>query len=225
MKQYEDVIKELDADIPASAVASRDAGQGRKLSYLTGWYVIDRLNKVLGIGNWAYGSDVMLLFADKVGDKFSVHYSAKVRFVVTIGTVQTEFIDYGYGDGSDKYNIGKAHELAIKEAVTDGIKRCAKNLGMSMGLALYDKDQEHVADVPKPKAAAKEGAKEAATKKIILDKAGKAVENKKMLYTDLNSRLKSDYKIKDTGSFSENLKMLSETQASEFLTYLTGALS
>jgi recombination DNA repair RAD52 pathway protein len=52
--------------------------------------------------------------------------------------------DVGYGDGSDKTNPGKAHELAAKEAVTDALKRCAKNLGMSMGLALYDKTQENV---------------------------------------------------------------------------------
>jgi recombination DNA repair RAD52 pathway protein len=70
------------------------------------------------------------------------------------GGVKTEFIDYGYGDGSDKFKIGKAHELAVKEAVTDGIKRCAKNLGMSMGLALYDKTQENVEDAAPEKPAA-----------------------------------------------------------------------
>jgi hypothetical protein len=30
--------------------------------------------------------------------------------------------------------------------VTDAVKRCAKNLGMSLGLALYDKSQENVDD-------------------------------------------------------------------------------
>lgn len=155
-KSYEEIVKELDAKIPRDAISERDGGGGRKLSYLEGHYVIDRLNKVLGPGNWAYTSEANVAhqgtISGKSGETYSVHYITKVRLVVTIGDKPTEFSDYGYGDGSDRNNPGKAHELAVKESVTDGLKRCAKNLGMSMGLALYDKSQENVEEfVPEVK--------------------------------------------------------------------------
>lgn len=152
-KTQEQLITELDAKIPRDAIASRQGGGASKLSYLEGWYVIDRLNKTIGQGNWAYTADAQVAHVD-VENK-SVHYTAKVRLAVKFPSGETtEFSDYGYGDGSDKYKIGKAHELAIKEAVTDGIKRCAKNLGMSLGLALYDKTQENVEEAPRAAAQA-----------------------------------------------------------------------
>lgn len=157
-KTYEQVVQELDAKIPRDCISSREGGGRSKLSYLEGHYVIDRLNKVLGQGNWAYSAEANLVHTDTANN--SVHYLAKVRLVVDLPgeperkRVTTEFVDYGYGDGKDKYSIGKAHELAVKESVTDGIKRCAKNLGMSMGLALYNKTQENVEDAPAEKAVA-----------------------------------------------------------------------
>lgn len=151
-KTVNEIKNKLDAKIPREVIAEREGGGKRKLSYLEGWYVISRLNEVLGQGNWAYQTEQMnLVFAGEVGDKQTVHYIAKVVLEVRgLGEMPVYFSDYGYGDGSDKYNIGKAHELAVKEAVTDGIKRCAKNLGMSMGLALYDKTQENVEDAEEP---------------------------------------------------------------------------
>lgn len=162
MNRNEELLKELNAPIPRAAVSEREAGfGGRTLSYLEGWYVIDRLNRVFGQGNWSYAADVSLIRFDELekdyGQKkqkfFSAHYMAKVKLRVNIEnkegiTLPVEFSDYGYGDGTDRAIPGKAHELAIKESVTDGLKRCAKNLGMSMGLALYDKSQEFVSDTP-----------------------------------------------------------------------------
>jgi DNA recombination protein Rad52 len=145
-----EIRKALDAKIPGNAVAEREGGGGRTLSYLEGWYVIDRLNKVLGQGNWGYDMTYERLFDTSSDGKFEAAYIAKVslwaRFPNQASRYEnTTFEDVGYGDGKDR-NRGKAHESAIKEAVTDGIKRCAKNLGMSMGLALYDKKQENVDD-------------------------------------------------------------------------------
>jgi DNA recombination protein Rad52 len=147
----DEVRKRLDEKIPRSAVALRDGGGPKKLSYLEGWYVIARLNEVLGQGNWDYNTEEMkLVHSGETNGKQTVHYIAKVCLTVhglrSNNGYGITFSDYGYGDGSDKCNIGKAHELAVKEAVTDGLKRCAKNLGMSLGLALYDKTQENVDD-------------------------------------------------------------------------------
>lgn len=157
-----DICKKLDAQIPEDAVETREQA-GRKLSYLSGAYVIRRLNEVLGQGNWAYTSEVNLVHTGQIesrsGTTNSVHYIARVRLVVTVDEKSTEFTDYGYGDGTDKNNPGKAHELAVKESITDGLKRCAKNLGISMGLGLYFKDgqyvgQEETVSTPVPKQSA-----------------------------------------------------------------------
>lgn len=142
---HDQIIQKLNEKIPEAVISERDAGNGRKLDYLEGWYVIDRLNKVFGQGNWAYDTaDMREVFRGEVNGKFVTSYVAKITLYVNIDGVTTSFTDYGYGDGQDPRNPGKAHELAVKEAVTDGIKRCAKNLGPSMGLALYDKSRENV---------------------------------------------------------------------------------
>lgn len=151
-KTIEQIRAELDAKIPRDVISQRDAGfGGKKLSYLEGWYVIDRMNQVFGQGNWSYHlAELTKTFEGDVNGKFYVSYIARVELFVRFpGENGYEtFIDVGFGDGQDSKNPGKCHELAVKEAVTDGIKRCAKSLGMSLGLALYDKTQENVEDEP-----------------------------------------------------------------------------
>lgn len=155
-KTLQETLELLNSKIPREDVRLRDGGGSFKLSYLEGWRVIDLLNQAFGPGNWAYGSEVTKIdvpssikkvdnYSKKEVELHVAHYMAKVRLIVTFPDGRTtEFIDYGYGDGQDKQQPGKAHELAIKESVTDGLKRCAKNLGHRLGLALYDKTQENV---------------------------------------------------------------------------------
>lgn len=150
----EKAIELLEESIPASVVSKRDAGNGMKLDYLEGWYVIDRLNTIFGNTNWSYEiEELKMVFEGEVRGKYSVSYTAQVSLSVPKFSAKTSeksyftesrYVDVGYGDGQDKTNPGKAHELAVKEAVTDAIKRCAKSLGKSLGLALYDKSREHV---------------------------------------------------------------------------------
>jgi recombination DNA repair RAD52 pathway protein len=136
--------QELDQKIPRSAVDERQAGGGRTLSYLQGHYVIDRLNKVLGHLNW---DKEITELREIPGGKLPM-YLAKVRLTVRYvhpETGPTAVTKEGYGYGSGKSD-NHPHELAVKEAVTDALKVAAKDLGMSMGLALYSKDQENVSD-------------------------------------------------------------------------------
>lgn len=149
-KTIEQIEKELDQKIPRDVVSLRDGGGGRKLSYLEGHYVIDRLNKVFGHLNWTKEiTDVRQVVNTTPKGEFPA-YLVKVTLVVKVITnhehdLYTTVIKEGYGYGSDKSGLN-AHELAIKEAVTDALKVAAKDLGMSMGLALYDKTQENVED-------------------------------------------------------------------------------
>lgn len=154
MSLTEEALKQirsrLDEKIPRDVVKQREGGGGRSFSYLEGHYVIARLNEIFGNGGWSYTTKHLeKAHTGMVKDKYNnevhtAHYIAMVELVVP--GLNAVYGDVGYGDGSDKQNPGKAHELAAKEAVTDALKRCAKNLGMSMGLALYDKTQENVSD-------------------------------------------------------------------------------
>ncbi len=147
----EELVKVLDSNIPEDVIEKRSGGGGKELSYLSGAYVIDRLNQVLGIGEWSYSIESLTkVFEGEVagysGDVKSVSYTAIVQLEASIAGKRVFFTEVGYGDGTDKKNAGKAHELAVKEAVTDGVKRAAKNLGRSMGLGLYFKEGQYVGE-------------------------------------------------------------------------------
>lgn len=150
IQPMESNIGAYDAKIPRSEISTREAGNGRTLDYVSGYYVIKRLNAILGQGNWGYEiQNTALVYQGEIqppnrGKVFTAHYLTTVRLTACVGSNTVVFSDVGYGDGTDKQSPGKAHELAAKEAVTDALKRCAKNLGMSFGLALYDKAQEFV---------------------------------------------------------------------------------
>lgn len=150
MKTLKDLHTELDSNIPRSAVKTREGAGRRSFSYLSTDYVIDRNNRVFGNLNWA--SDTLentCVFQGQVNGKHCVSYIARVKVEVQHiddqgRVIRTSHTGTGYGDGSDASNPGKAHELAAKEAESDALKRACKNLGQSMGLALYDKEQSRV---------------------------------------------------------------------------------
>lgn len=144
MKTIEQIESELSAKIPRDVVSLRDGGAGRKLSYLEGWYVIDRLNTIFGPLNWAKEIIEIKEVVNTTNKGQFPAYIVKVRLSV-IKPDHTVVIKEGFGYGADKSGLN-AHELAIKEAVTDAMKVAAKDFGMSLGLALYDRNQENVED-------------------------------------------------------------------------------
>lgn len=135
------IREQLNQNIPRDVITTRSQA-GKNLSYLEGWYVIDRLNQVLGTENWSWEIDKL----DSLpGDKMSF---------ICQGTI-TAFIDdksvrkTGLGYGSDKGNFN-AGEMSSKEAETDAFKRAAMKFGRSLGLALYDKSQEYIDEQSSP---------------------------------------------------------------------------
>lgn len=129
---------------------------GPKGDYLEGWHVIAEANRIFGFDAWSYEAlDVRCVSEAprKIGkgqkDGWGVTYTAKVR--VTVQEVVRE--DFGAGHGYD-VDAGLAHESAVKEAVTDALKRALRTFGNPFGLALYDKTRANVgtAEVePEPK--------------------------------------------------------------------------
>lgn len=119
---------------------------GPKGDYLEGWHVIAEANRIFGFGEWSYtlmACTCVFQGPREIGrDKkpgFGVTYTATVR--VMVGEVSRE--DVGAGHGYD-VDCGLAHESAIKEAVTDALKRALRTFGNPFGLALYDKSRENV---------------------------------------------------------------------------------
>lgn len=135
----EQIRQLLDENIPSDAVEQRSGGGGKQLSYLTGHYVIDRLNKVIGHENWS--KEIVRL--QQLPGEGKPSYMAIVRILAKVGT--NTIIKDGVGFGSDKSDHN-AHELAMKEAVTDATKTAAKDLGISLGLGLYFKSGDYVTD-------------------------------------------------------------------------------
>lgn len=123
-------------------------------SYVEGHYVVQKLNEAFGPLGWDL--DVVRLECTTGGayedpnpkkkGQFRVGYMAVVRITAFSGDIyRTTKVDVGHGDGIGK-DLAAIHESAVKEAVTDGLKRAARHLGMAMGLALYDKNQTNVVD-------------------------------------------------------------------------------
>lgn len=228
----QELVKKLEEKIPQSVVAEREGTHGKTLSYLEGWYIIDRLNQTIGHGNWSYLSTLTKLHEGKVeqrkGPAYYVSYSSSVHLRVEFPNGKIcDYTDVGFGDGTDSTNPGKAHELAMKEAVTDGIKRAARVLGNSMGNGLYDKSGDGVSEdeelVPKTKVARMEPTPKQpsveqtslpkllsqinATSKVILAQGSMTIEQ-------IRDLMRSKYSV-------DEKEKLSYDQATEFKVLLT----
>lgn len=124
---------------------------GPKGDYIEGWHAMAEANRVFGFGGWSYEIAQCTCVSERpreIGQAkkpgFGVTYTAHV--IVTVGEVRRG--DFGAGHGYD-IDCGLAHESAVKEAVTDAMKRAMRSFGNPFGLALYDKSRENVGvDLP-----------------------------------------------------------------------------
>lgn len=121
---------------------------GPKGDYIEAWHAQAEANRIFGEFDWCQEVTETKCVSEnprKIGkaqkDGWGVTYTAKVRITVE-GTARE---DFGAGHGYD-LDLGLAHESAIKEAVSDAMKRALKSFGNPFGLALYDKTRANVAD-------------------------------------------------------------------------------
>lgn len=136
---------------------------GQSLSYIETHDAIRTANEIFGTGGWYYevvelthlGTEPTTSRNGKKG--FRTGYRAVVKVTIpgtqpTLNSVSSggggrtrptvAFSDVGFGDAVD-YSGSEisTHELAMKEAVSDGVKRGLKNLGDQFGLGLYDAER------------------------------------------------------------------------------------
>lgn len=145
MMDWQAITPHLTAKLDPAHVKPAKA-YGPKGDYIEGWHAMAEANRIFGFGAWSYVVQSCVCVhqgAREIGkDKkpgYGVTYTATVR--VTVGEVIRE--DVGAGHGYD-VDCGLAHESAIKEAVTDALKRALRGFGNPFGLALYDKSRENV---------------------------------------------------------------------------------
>lgn len=133
----------LEAPIPRDYVGTRPQG-GQQVSFITGHHAIARANEILGADGW---SVELRAFTETYRgtrpgnnntDNLVVLYRAEVR--VAAGGVFKDDVGVGVCDCAvNDRNIAQTIEKAQKEAVTDGVKRCLRYFGNSLGLGMYDK--------------------------------------------------------------------------------------
>ena len=144
-----DLSKKLD---PAHVKPAKSFGP--KGDYIEGWHAMAEANRIFGFDGWDYTVTDCRCVSERprmIGkppngkEGFGVSYVATVLVVVDDVTRQ----DVGAGHGYD-VDCGLAHESAVKEAVTDALKRALRSFGNPFGLALYDKSRENVGVEPPP---------------------------------------------------------------------------
>jgi hypothetical protein len=126
----------LTAELPEGVTETKE-GKGNN-EYLKTGYVINRLNQVFGFDGWSMEvvhSELHKVWEDN-GRWFAIGTS-RVRLTVYAGyTITRE--DVGTCCPMAQRQLADAVDIALKGAVSDGLKRCARTWGTQFGV--YDAD-------------------------------------------------------------------------------------
>lgn len=122
--------------------AERVQRDGRGMSHLQAWDVRRHLIRIFGFG----GFDIQTIDTHLIREieskpgRWTVIYRADVRLTIKNrdGSVIARYEDSATGDAVNQISLGDAHDLALKTALSQGLKRCAVNLGDQFGLGLYN---------------------------------------------------------------------------------------
>lgn len=125
-----ELTKDLTEHFPRQVIGTLNKG-GVRLDYVPIAEVITRLNKALGVGSW--GSQVVSVGRDPIDPDWVV---AHVRLTVNVGGSFAAFDQFG-GQRINRTKAGGIVDLGddFKGAVSDGIKKCAQQLGVGLELA------------------------------------------------------------------------------------------
>lgn len=123
----------------------------RGMSHLEAWDVRRQLIRIFGFEGFTVETLSLELVHER-GDQrkkknssdtytaWTIVYRAQVRLTIktTDGRSIATFEDAAAGDAVNQPSIGDAHDLAMKTALSQALKRCAVNLGDQFGLSLYN---------------------------------------------------------------------------------------
>ena len=126
----ENTLQALSEELDTSRVSSRTE-RNQTLSYLETWDVIDAANRIFGYDGWAY--EVVEMTPLPLG------WSAKVK-IQAGGVHRTDVGFCAYANRSGNEPTAGHVEMAIKGAVSDGLKRAFRTFGAQFGNTLYDRE-------------------------------------------------------------------------------------
>ncbi len=122
--------------------------QAQGQAHLEAWDVRRHLLRVFGWGGW----DFTVVSCDLVAQldtpppssggktRYTVVYRVLGRLTIKdpAGQVLAVYEDGATGDAANQPSLGDAHDMAMKTALSQALKRCAMNLGDGFGLSLYN---------------------------------------------------------------------------------------
>ena len=131
--QHEQLLK----GINPSRIAKRQGGGGKSLSYLEAWEVKAHLIRIFGFGGWSWNVLKAELAFEEKNEKGQWNVGYKVVGRLYIHSLECDYSEAAVGSASLSQR-GEAHDMAIKTAESDALKRAAINLGDQFGLSLYN---------------------------------------------------------------------------------------
>ena len=132
-QQYDQLLKPLNP----SRVAQRKGGGGKSLSYLEAWDVKAHLIRLFGFGGWSADVLETQLAYEEQTERQTWGVAYRVILRLSIPALGCTYTEAAVGS-SMLAQRGEAHDMAIKTAESDALKRAAINLGTQFGLSLYD---------------------------------------------------------------------------------------
>jgi hypothetical protein len=134
----------------APLAPSRVQHDNKGMSHLAAWDVRRYLIRIFGPTGWNIETiSCDLIFEKETQTKagrsaWYVGYRVQSRLTIRdgIGGYTTFFEDGAVGDATLP-TLGDAHDMAMKTALSQALKRCAMNLGDQFGLSLYNSGSTH----------------------------------------------------------------------------------
>lgn len=122
----------------------------RGMSHMEAWDIRRQLIRAFGFGGWDFEVVTCELIREHGVEKTSRDgkpYTAWTVIYRVIGRLRIRDVggrqialyeDGATGDSVNQPSLGDAHDMALKTAVSQALKRCAVNLGDGFGLSLYN---------------------------------------------------------------------------------------
>ncbi|OGF52772.1 MAG: hypothetical protein A2Z21_00265 [Candidatus Fraserbacteria bacterium RBG_16_55_9] len=131
-------IEMLRKPIDPSRVQRRAGFRGQQFEYLPIHDIIETANRIFGFGGWQREiRRLEKVYQDETEGVYNVGYLCEYR--VRVADIVHE--DVGFGSSSNQPDLAQAHEMAVKGAVSDALKRCFRAFGDQFGLSLYKKHE------------------------------------------------------------------------------------
>lgn len=132
-RDIDEILSDLEQPLDESRIKGVNVGHGQSAPYLEAWDVIRAANRVFGADGWSYriiGAPTFIPLASL--------YMAEVE-VTVIGVTRSD-IGTNILAGGTAGPQPSHHEMSIKGAVSDALKRALRSFGAQFGNELYDKE-------------------------------------------------------------------------------------